>query len=107
MSLRLPSYPDSHYAEPLTDAYAWVSMVAIDFGANSGRIAVNIHPNSQSAAAGKVPLDQLGMAMGRDFPSLAELMGDAEFASAFGVIRTKLYDRLKALPAFQGAVDVE
>lgn len=107
MSLRLPSYPDSHYANPLADVYAWVAMISIDFGTGSGRVMVNVHPDAASAAAGKFPLDQVGVTMGRGFPSLAEMMADPQFAAAFGVIRTKLYDHLKALPAFQGAVDVD
>ena len=108
MALSIKNYPDPRDpANPLPTGYAWLSFLALDLRAGSGRLAFDVHP-SESAWQGQ-PVGQVAISLGQGvgashFPSLDELMGDPEFAAAYQVIGSKLYGAaLSTLPAFEGA----
>lgn len=110
MPIQLPTYPNPYSALPLTNAIAWINFLSLDFSAAEphGRLEVSINVDAAAAAAYKQPINKLGFVLGRDFganhhvPSFAELMADPEFAAAFSVVRSKLYDMLLTLPQFDG-----
>lgn len=118
MALIIPSYPNPHDpANPLVDAYAWMASLILDLASGQGQIVLNIHPSE--ATWQSPPVAQLGIALGQvlgpgpegepavAFPSLDELMADAEFAAAYATIGARLYAAAVAThPALAGATQV-
>ena len=103
MSLQVPSYPSRYSETDLVDAYAWIVDLFVSFADGEGKITLNVHPESSDYQ--KTPIDQVAIVLGRDgFPDLATVL--AENASHFNAIRQYLYDKIKDLPAFDGATDV-
>lgn len=126
MALNIPKYPDPRDpANPLSDAYAWLSEIALDLRGNAGRLTLNVHPNEAAWTA--APVAQLGISLGQilvpatpgdptaippvpatpavTFPTLADLMADADFASAYNTIGAKLYAAALAHPRLAGATE--
>lgn len=108
MALTIADYPDPRDpANPLPTAYAWLSFLSLDLQSSSGRILFDVHP-SEAAWQGQ-PVGQVSVSLGQGvdgahFPSLDELMADAEFAEAYSVLGTKLYGAaLASVPTFAGA----
>lgn len=55
MPLSMP-YPNPYSIETLQNTYIWCSFLALDFASKSGRIVMSIHPDRDSAYAGKPPI---------------------------------------------------
>jgi hypothetical protein len=109
MSLLIPEYPNPFQATPASNAYGWISTLALDFTTPipSGRVALNVHADTAAALAGAQSIDQPAFVLGVDgFPGFGELMHDPEFAQAFAVVRSKLYAAIGRQPLFAGAVEV-
>jgi hypothetical protein len=111
MARQIPSFPNPHDpANPLVDAYGWISGLNLDLFSNQGQFVLNINPNA--AAWQSPPVAQIGIALGQVLasgttsPTLAELMADPEFAAAFTVIGAKLYAIADLHPALAGAIEV-
>lgn len=119
MALNLPTLA-TPYGIELTNAYAWLSGLALDLSANTGRCVLNVNPDE--AAWQSTPVVQVAVSLGQVltpgdptasppveptlFPTLSELMSDPEFAQAYSVIGAKLYAALLAHPALAGATVV-
>lgn len=108
MALTIVNFPDPRDpAHPLPTAYAWLSYLALDLRAKTGRILFDVHA-SESSWQGQ-PVGQVGVSLGQGvgldhFPTLDELMADPEFASAYATIGAKLYAAsLASVPSFAGA----
>lgn len=125
MSLQLPSYPDPTNTSPITNAYAWIAQINLDFVAGSGRVVVWVNRDAASAAAGLPPVATLGFALGEvvvpasgsapavTFPTLAQLLTSAATIQAatpanapFDSFRQAVYQALMTLPQFAGATEV-
>jgi hypothetical protein len=93
---------------PLHQAVAWIGGLQLNFMAPvpNGVLTLSVNADAQAAIEGRPPVRVDHLVMGRDLPSLAELMADPEFASAFGTMRTKLYAALLASGHYPGAIDV-
>ncbi len=127
MALGIPSYPSPFSSTPITGAYAWLSFIALDLFSGQGRVVFNV--NFAETDWSKPPVDQVSVSLGQTlkaatpgdanaeppvaetpavaFPSLAELMADPEFAAAYNVIGTKIYQQAAAkVQAFSGASQV-
>jgi hypothetical protein len=122
MALNIPSFPNPFDAShPLANAYAWISFLALDANAGTGRLVLNVHPNVDAASTSK-PVCQLPITLGEvlvkstsafdgstpavesfTFPSLVTLMSDPEFASAYQTIQAKLEAALIQVPALAGS----
>jgi hypothetical protein len=111
MALNIPTYANPFDpANPLTNVYGWTAFLALDAFADQGRLQLSINPNE--AAWKAQPLATLSVSLGQvftpantnatppvaavAFPTLDELMADAEFAAAYEVIGQKLYAALVA-----------
>ena len=98
MALQL-SLADTNVGVPAPEAYARI--VAFQFNANTGEVtvAVDIHANDAARLAEKAPVagGVYSGVVGTDMPSL-----DDEIPG----VRSALYDWLKTLPVFAGALDV-
>jgi hypothetical protein len=121
MALNIPTYPNPYDpANPLSNVYAWISRLELNIAAGVGRMTLDLNPNAAAWAA--APLGQVGISLGQvltpgnptanppvaaeSFPTLAELMADAEFASAYATIGQKLYAAALRHPSFSGATIV-
>lgn len=105
MSLNLPSYPSTYSPTPLVDAYAWITYLTIDFKNGGGSVLLEINRDAVAANSGYPPDSALNLPLGQDLPSLTQMITDNY--DAFQTIRTYIYTKLKDLPAFSGATDVE
>lgn len=105
MSLQVPSYPSSYDVDPITDAYAWIAFLAIDFSSVQGNVILNINRSAEAANSGCSPDSQLSLPLGDKLPSLTQVITDNY--EAFQTIRSYIYTKIKDLPAFSGATDVE
>jgi hypothetical protein len=111
MALSIPHFPNPFDpANPLANAYAWTSALALDLAAGTGRLCLNVHPRPEAWES--PPVAQIVVTLGESFPpvtearmpSLAELMADPEFAAAYEVIGSKLYAAVAAHhPALAGS----
>lgn len=105
--LQIPSYPSKYSTAPVAGAVAWISGETLDLTRGTGEFTLNVHPDVESANAGKTPIDQVTITLGQDGTrKFVELMADPEFASAFGVIAAKLYGEVVKHPLFSGAVPI-
>ncbi len=125
MSLLVPSFAAHQFATPLTNAYAWVSGLAIDFGTGAGRATINVHPDVASALASKPPIDQVTIGLGDilvpaqgqtpavTFPTLSQLVASATAEQKstptldpFAALRAAIYSALISHPLFVGSTQV-
>ena len=111
----------------MENAYAWLSFIALDLFAGSGRVVFNINPTADDWD--KPPVAQVSVSLGQmltpatpgdpnatppvpateavTFDTLQDLMSDPEFAQAYATVGAKLYARAAAkVPAFAGATQV-
>lgn len=118
MAVQLETYNNPYDpANPIQDAYAWLSFLAIDLRSDNGRIELTVNPNE--AAWQATPLGTISVALGQVYtpadpsadppvvevrmPRLDELMSDPDFAQAYNTIGTKLYGAaLAVVPALSG-----
>ena len=118
MALNIPEYNNPYDpANPVQNAYAWMSFLAVDLLSNSGRFQLNVNPSESAWTA--QPLGTHSVALGQVYtpanpgatPPVAEvrmkrldeLMADPEFAAAFNTIGSKLYtEALSVVPALSG-----
>lgn len=125
MSLQVPSYPDPTSTTPVTNAYAWIASLAIDFVSGAGRVTVWVNRNAASASAALPPVATLDYGLGQvitpasgstpavTFPTLTQLLTSAATIQAanpssapFDSIRAAVYQALQALPQFAGSTQV-
>lgn len=133
MSLEIPTYTiryDATRERVLTDAYAWVCNLTVDYRAVTGAFMVSIDASAADANAGYPPLDGVQVTLGQllvpadpaaappveevRFPDLPTLLAraDALLAAApslgaHGAIRAAIYEALQALhPLFAGSTQV-
>lgn len=107
MALSIPSYPNPYdSANALTNAYGWISSIALDAGTGNGVVSLSIHP-SAAASSTSPPISVVSVSLGQGgFPSFADLMGDTAFATAFGTIKAKLENALiDHVTALSGATE--
>jgi hypothetical protein len=118
MARQIPSFPNPHDpANPLVDAYCWISRQGLDLFVSQGEVVFNINPNA--AAWQSPPVAQIGIALGQvlgpgpeggppaTFKTLAEFMDDPEFAQAYTTMGAKLYAEAVAKhPLLAGSVEV-
>jgi len=127
MALGILSYPNPCSSTPMTNAYGWLSFIALDLFQGTGRVVFNINPTADDWD--KPPVAQVSVSLGQTltpatpgdpnatppvpateavtFDTLQELMADPEFAAAYRVIGAKIYQQAAAkVPAFAGSSQV-
>jgi hypothetical protein len=109
----LPSIPDPQDpTTPISNAIAWIAGLSIDFSNGNGQIVLNIHRSIGAANALAPPSSQVVIRLGEaldsthNFPTLETALQDTEFASAWSVVRDKLYAWSKDHPLFANSTEV-
>jgi hypothetical protein len=95
-------------------AYEWAAAITFDFAAGDYSLTMNVHPDAESADAGKPPIAQSVYFGGQSepgpdgvtiaMPTGAQVMTD--LASEFAAIKAYLYGKLAAMPSQAGATQV-
>jgi hypothetical protein len=116
MSLQVPSFPNPYSTVALTDAYAWISCLNIDFVSMTGRVEVRVNADATSADNGLPAISVISYSINAVasqgpqgatsiLPPLTQVLSDNQ--AAFDSIRTYLYEKIAADPQFSGATQVD
>lgn len=122
MALQVALYPDPQApGVSITNAYAWIAGLWIDFTTGSGTIEVYVHRSAAAASAVPLPpvADHFRVTLGQPvtatymFPTLAQVQQQAATAAQanpaldpFSALRQVLYQGLLNHPKLAGATAV-